>query len=377
MAKVSFDQLALYGVIKDTPDYKVPPEGWTSADNVRYVDGAVEKMVGWQEVFGTPPVSPAFVLGVRTPAQMFWPYVSLTKGYVWDGLTHTDITRTVGGDYTAVHSSEWHGFPFGGIPIFNNGIDVPQFWAPPSSGTKMADMTNWPATLRAKRLASLKGYLIGIDITDSGTRYPHRVKWSDVAVPGSLPGSWDESDPTVDAGETDLPDVDSGTLQDLVRLRDRMFLYKSNSIWSMRFIGGRFVFAIDPYLETVGILAPGCAVAYGRGFRHFVVTEDDIIIHTGQGEPVSVGDRRMRRTLFNSINSTNFHKSFAFHNLRNREVWFCYPSSASEEVDTALVWAYEEGNGAGAFSEVPVDFTSAAYGIVETSDLDDWDSVRS
>ncbi len=371
--EANFDQLALFGLIKDVPNYKTPPEAWTLAEGIRFSDGAAEKLAGRSEVFPSAPVDPAFLMSIRTPSQIFWPYASLTKGYVWDGATHTDITRSVGGDYTASHSSEWGGLVLGGIAILNNGIDVPQFWATPNIGTRLADLTNWPSTLRAKRIAALKGYLVAADITDTGTRYAHRIKWSNPAEPGSVPDSWDSTNEANDAGEKDLEDVNSGVLQDVVRLRDRLMLYKTNSIWSMRWIGGRFVFAFDPYLETVGLLAPRCAVAYGKGFRHFVVTEDDIIIHSGQGEPVSIADRRLKKYLFSRISATNFSKSFCFHNIRQTEVWFCYPSTSSNEVDSALIWNYSEGNGAGAFSEAMVNFDWVAQGVIEDADVGDWD----
>ena len=373
MVDLVLDQLDRFGLIQDSKPFKLPPEAWTELNNVRFEDGGLRKLKGHTEVFPSAPVAPGFLLPVRTPAEQFWLYTSLLKAYVWNGSVHTDLTRTSGGDYGASHSSEWQGLVFGGIALLNNGADAPQFWATPSVGTKLADLTNWPASTTCKRIAALKRHLVAIDVTESGTRHPHRVRWSQPADPGSVPTTWDYTDPANDSGVTELDDVNSGVLIDAVNLRDRLFLYKSNSIYSMRYIGGQFVFAFERYLETAGLLAPGCATSYGAGFRHFVVTEDDIIIHAGQGEPQSILDTRMRRTLFNNINPTQFSKSYAFHNLPAQEVWFCYPSAQSTEVDSALVWDYQ-GGGVGKLFSTQVDYNHLALGIIESADAGTWDA---
>ena len=217
MPELDLNDSASRGVVRDEPAHLLPPEVWTTALNMYSKGLSLAKFPGWVQIFGTPGVAPHFALPVLSPSQAFWLYTSLTKGYVYDGSAHTNITRqtaAVDVDYTATATRQWNGTLFGGIPILNNGIDVPQFWGTLSVGTKLANLTNWPATLRAAVVRAFGAYLIAIYITDAGTVYPHLVKWSSEATdPGTLPGSWDETDETVDTGEYDLPDTNAGLLR--------------------------------------------------------------------------------------------------------------------------------------------------------------------
>ena len=48
--------------------------------------------------------------------------------------------------------------------------------------------------LESRYCSPVQNYLIALDLTKSGTRYPHMVKWSAAADPGTVPASWDETD---------------------------------------------------------------------------------------------------------------------------------------------------------------------------------------
>ena len=279
MAEVEIDKIASFGAIADVPAYQLPPEAWTTALNMRARDNGLESLLGWAQVFGTPTVAPHFLMPISGVAQNFWIYTSLTKAYVYDGATHTDITRTVGGDYTAAATEDWNGTLLGGIPILNDGSDVPQFWATQSVGTKLANLTNWPAALRAKVIRAFGPFLVGFSLIDSGNALPHTAQWSHPAVPGAVPSSWDYTNTTLDAGRKDFPDVQSGILQDALPFGQTMFVYKESSTWKMRFIGGRFIFDFgeSAWLTTSGILAARCVCNTSDGTKQVVVTQDDII----------------------------------------------------------------------------------------------------
>jgi hypothetical protein len=108
MAEVEVNDVGTIGVITDQKPYMIPPEAWSTGTNVRVVDTDIEKLGGWEQIFGTPPVAPHFAIAVRTAADNFWLYTSLTKAYVFDGTSHTNVTRAAG-DYTASNTREWNG----------------------------------------------------------------------------------------------------------------------------------------------------------------------------------------------------------------------------------------------------------------------------
>lgn len=376
MADIEINDLASIGVVKDVESYQLPPEAWSIGENMRFSDEGVERQGGREQVFGTPGVAPHFALPVASPSQTFWLYVSLTKAYVFDGVSHTNITRqtaAVDVDYTGSNTREWNGTLLGGVPILNNGIDAPQYWASLSAAVKLAELANWPASTTARVLRSFGPYLMAFDLTESGTRYPHMVRWSHPADPGSVPISWDVNDPTRDAGQTDLPDVNAGIILDALTLRGNMYIYKEGSTWRAQQIGGQAVFKFDTFLETSGILAPRCVTITADGLKHVVATQDDIIVHNGQSME-SILDKRYRKFYNTNIDPSNSFNCFMFTNPIKNEVWFCYPEEGQTQATRALVWAYKEGK-FGAISEATVNFRNAASGVIETASATTWASA--
>lgn len=370
---LDINDIAQVGLIRDVPPHQIIPEAWTTALNVIPKDDGMVVGKGWEQVFGTPTVAPHYALPLTTITQTYWIYTSLTKGYIYDGVSHTNITRTVGGDYTAGETRDWNGTLFAGIPIINNNNDEPQFWAGPPVSNKLQGLTSWPVGAKTKRIISFGAYLVALNYTVGGINYPHLVKWSSEATdPGTLPQSWDETDATVDTGEYDLPDVNSGVLQDALTLGSKLFLYKDQSMWTMRFTGGRAVFTFDTFSETMGILAPRCVALTGDGKKHVVATQDDIVIHDGTASPVSIINKRMRRAIFNDLDPTNYINSFMFSDPENDLIVFCYPQTGSLQPNMSLNFNYRTG----AITEYDgITFRNAASGRVESSDTETWASA--
>jgi len=370
MPDIEINALSSFGAIKDIEPYMLPPEAWVEANNMRFTDLGAERVLGRTAVFGTPTVAPHFVFPVTDATQIFWIYCSLTNTYVYDGSTHSNITNA---SFTgAGETRDWNSTLLGGVPIINNGVDEPQFWDLNTSNV-VADLTNWTTSDSARVFRAFGPYLMAFDVTRGGTRFPHLVKWSHPADPGSVPSSWDHTDATKDAGEFDLPDTQAGIIIDALPLSGQMFVYKESSTWRITLIGGRFVFDAKSRWDTAGILAPRCVTLTGDGKRHVVATQDDIIVHNGQ-EAVSILNKRWKKYLFNQIDLTNYRNCFMFTNPARDEVWFCYPESGQTNPTKAIIWNYTEGD-RGAISEVEVDFRHAATGTIETASDETWTTV--
>lgn len=374
MADVPINDLASMGLIKDIPAYQLPPEAFTEALNGRFKQDGWERLPGFTQVFGTLSGAPYFVLPLKTPAgEVWWIYCSLTAAFLYNGSTHDDITRAVGGAYNATGAENFNATFLGGIPIINNGADDPQFLADYSAGTNLADLTNWPANSTAKVFRAFGPTLVAVNNNDNGTNYPHLVRWSHPADPGSVPSSWDYTDDTIDAGRTDLPDTESGPLLNALMLRNQMVLYKEAATWLMRRIGGQFIFSFDPFLVTSGLLNQRCVSLTGDGKYHFVVTQDDIIIHDGN-QAQSIVDKRMRRTIFNQLSTQTYGKAFVFANPFEQEMWFAYPEAGNTAPTRALVWSYGAGPQGGVLFESEFTAQCAATGDLEEAGST-WDSL--
>ncbi len=367
---IPVENIGSIGIVSDVSPEKLPKEAWSAGQNVRFRENTVRKAKGWSEPVGTPTVVPYWLLPYRTTTDSFWVYAGLTKVYVTDGTTHTNITRqtaSVDVDYNATADLNWTGLVFGGVPIMNNGVDPPQMWSPPQAATKLVELSNWPANAECAALRGFKQFLIALNYTNgSATNFPRLVKWSHGAGFNSVPSSWDETDDTKDAGEYELADT-RGDVVDGLAFRDDFIIYKDDSIWGMSFVGGANVFRFYEISLQLGILSRRCMAEWERG--HFVFGTNDIVITDGQTVR-SVVDRKVRSRVYNAIDPTNYGRSFVVPNLIKKEMWACYPANGESFATEAMVWNWEENSIS--FRELP-KIAHASYGVVNPGGGTTWD----
>ena len=374
MPPVHFHNISAVGIISDTPAHLLPPEAWSNGRNVRFYDGRAVKFLGHKAVFDPPTVAPHWALSVTTKDDVFWVYASLAEVYAILGSTHGKITRA-SGSYGAGAALIWNGGLLAGIPILNNGTDVPQYWPTVELATNLADLSNWQAGVTARVVRPHLPFLVALNITKVSPasptgNFPHMIKWSHPADPGALPTSWDETDATKDAGEAELTDVQSGIILDGLSLGTVFIIYKESSTHGMRFIGGQNIWAFFPISLASGILSTSCVVPTPDGKRHFVATGSDLGLMDGRGF-TSVVEDRLRRFLVDNIDTDNFDRSFCFANRRFRENWFCFPESGSTWPTLAAVWS-ERDNTVTIREIADVSFIASGK-VVEASD-DTWDA---
>lgn len=374
MAKIPFNVAGQIGVIFGLPPAELPPSAWSAGKNVRMINGSVHKFMGHTAVWDPPSVAPYWLLPVPIGTSYYWLYAGLAKVYTTDMSTHTNITRqtaSVDVDYNATAAHGWNGGVLGGIPVINNGVDDPQQWLPAGPATKLAALSNWPPNTKAAVVRPFKNFLVALDVTKTSTRFPYLVKWSHPAVPGAVPTSWDETDPTVDAGEIDLAET-SDILIDCRPLRDVNVIYKENTTWGMQFIGAPNVFRFFKMFDEFGTLSRHCS----RGFfgKHIVASRGDIVIHNGQQADSifkSTWAKKMAQAVFASLDSTNYVKAHMAFLPNSYELWFIYPETGSTNCNKALIWNWKENT----FSvrDMP-NVTYTENGIVDSAVVQTWDS---
>lgn len=341
---VSINNVGQYGQVLDVPGIRLPANAWTSLQNCRCEDGLVFPIPG-HESYATPSVVPYWLLLVPLQASLGnnntirWIYGGTGKVYMYDGSTHEDITRTTGGDYSTSANFGWNGGVLSGIPVLNNGVDPPQMWSPPTTGTNLSDLTGWPASYTARVIRPFRNFLIALNIYNGSSNLPYMVKWSHSADPGSVPTSWDESDATLDAGEVDIGET-SDFLVDCLPLGDANIVYKQNSTWLMQFIGPPFIFGFRHITKLTGMLATDCAVEFRPG-QHCVLTADDVVVHNGVDQQ-SAADSKTRRSIFAQLNEDFYQTSFLAHNIDKNEVWVCIPTGENIQPTQAFIWNYRE-----------------------------------
>ena len=341
------------GMAKDINPTALPKEVFSHTENVRFVDNAAKKIAGHDAVFTAPAVAPYFLINL-TGTSNYWFYGSSAKIYRTDGTTNTDVTRASGGDYSTNLTSvgNWVGSIFNGLPLLCNGIDDPQIWD--TSSSKFVDLNNWLANTTCKSIRPYGNYLIALNLTESGTNLPNKVRWSDASI--TIPSTWTAA-ATNDAGQNTIGD-EGDFIVDGFQLNKSFIIYKERSTWLMNYIGGNLVFSFQKLFNDTGILSRNCAVEFDG--KHFVVVEGDLIVHNGVRKE-SVATNIVKRTLFDELDSSNYKNIFATHNKQKNEIWVSYPTVGSTYCNKALIWNYKSN--AFSFRDLP-NILHIATGIV-------------
>ena len=356
------------GLASDLDGMDASDKLWTGGANVRFENGYLKPFEGHSALYDPPSVVPYGIFPLRTVSQNLWAYMGLAKAYAVNNAgTHSDITRAAG-DYTATANTKWTGGALTSYLIFNNVNDAPQSWNGDTSSDAIL-LANWTSTTRCAAIRPLRNYLVAVNITKNGTPYPVLVKWSHAADPGALPTSWDETDPTKDAGEQDLSDC-NGALVDVMPLGDLGIIYASDSYHSMQYIGGTYIWRFQKLFGGVGALSQNCAIEYPGG--HCVLTSGDVITHSG-GAPQSIINARMRSNLFGAIDSTNYGRSFVAHNELRSEIWVCIPETGMAACTKAYVWNYAQNSWS--IRDLP-NATAANLGPVVSAAASTWETAE-
>ena len=347
MALIPIDQVGQIGIVKDINAWQLPNNVWTDGNNVRAEHGAIQKTQGYAEVMASCPVAPYHVVNLEVGSSNYWIIAGLTKIYVHNGTSWTNITRqTTGSDvnYNATAKEGWTSTILGGTLVMANGYDVPQFWAlssgVPSVSTKMAALSKWAAGAGADHypfsVRAFRSFLVALNVTQAGVPYTRLVKWSHEAATQTVPSSWDETSATVDAGEYELADT-SGKIVDGMPLGDTFMIYKEDSIYSMQFVGTPFIFSFRQLSPTVGALSKNCVAEFED--KHFIFGNGDMYVSDGR-QVKSILPHKMRDYVFGNINGDEYEKSFVAPDYGATEMWACYVTSgnASAQCDKALVW---------------------------------------
>ena len=382
MALIPVDNVGQVGIVKDINPWQLPPNVWSDGNNVRAEHGAIVKSPGYAEVMATCPVAPYHILQIKEGGNAYWVIGGLEKIYVHNGTTWTNITRQTTGsdvDYNATAAEGWTSTMLGGILVMANGYDQPQFWGlsagVPSVSTKMDNLTNWAAGAGATHypvsVRAFRSFLVALNITEAGTPYTRKVKWSTEAATQSVPSSWDETSAVVDAGEYELADT-KGPILDGLPLRDTFMIYKDDSVYSMTYVGTPFIFSFRQLSPSVGALAKNCVAEYEGG--HFILGRGDIYRNDGQ-KVESILPHKIRDYLFAYLDADNYEKSFVAADYGRSEMWACFPSAdnTSAQCTKAIVWNWVDDSFT--IRDIP-DLAHIGYGSVDDpNSFGEWDDA--
>lgn len=318
------------GFLADINAHLLPPNTVSRLENAHCTDGVLENYMGQTQYPYTPDANPLLSLlsgGFTTP----W-LLGMTEDSIYSlGTTAaTDVTPGGGLSTVLADNNPWTGGVLHGLGILNNGVDAPLYW----NESAVAALTNWISGETCKTLRVFKNFLFAGNIDDGSDSYPTKVRWSTAADPGALPASWDDSDPTNDAGSFTISET-PGSVLDFLAVGESLFVYKDDMVSEINYIGGVFIFKQTPRFKSFGLLNRNCAIEH-RGAA-YALGQDDIVIHN-RDSMQSIATKQIRRRLFNGMSNSYKGRSFVAWDAANAEILFCVPWN-SDTPDHAFTYS--------------------------------------
>lgn len=329
MGQVNYRELGASGLAFDKDPAELPVGFFTGGTNaLPHINGFINAP-GFEDSGLLPGVEAEFLLAETNQGVNKIHVFGGQSSFIADATAAVN-TSNIGGystplQWTAVYHKE--------VTYANNGVDKLQYYNPVSG--KFEDVPGFPATIRFQYIRKFKDYLIGIGVIESGNVNNEEVYWSHPTTIGSTPASWDVADAAYDAGRQVFPTA-RGKLLDALELQDTMMIYKSDSIWSLSYIGGNGIFRRQMVSASHGLLCHGAVTSFPGG--HFFVGENGIYTFNGSSMPQEIATGRVRDKLFEELDSTNYEKLFLLTRNDTSEVWIYYPSVGSTYCNKALVW---------------------------------------
>jgi hypothetical protein len=160
---------------------------------------------------------------------------------------------------------------------------------------------------------------------------PRQIKWSD----RENNNTWTPA-ATNEAGDYRLET--DGQIMCGVRVPGQTLILTNREAYAAEYTGPPFVYGFDKVGSACGIIA-----------RHAVAVADIGAVWMGRegfyayaGGGVEALNCDVADYVFNNINTAQITKAWAVPNQRFSEVWFFYPSSASTECDSYVIYNYRD-----------------------------------
>lgn len=153
---------------------------------------------------------------------------------------------------------------------------------------------------------------------------------------------------TNQAGDQTL--VTPGKLMCGRRIRGGTLIWTDQDVHLATYIGQPYIYSFQRVGENCGIVSRGAAIAIDS--RAFWMSANRFYMFDGVTRPMTCD---VADGVFNDFNTTQRSKVVAYHEPQYGEIWWLYPSGASNENDRAVVYNY-----LGNFWQIHEDFARTA-----------------
>jgi hypothetical protein len=164
--------------------------------------------------------------------------------------------------------------------------------------------------------------------TGGGTLDPMLVRWADSdSVVQWAPAA------TNLAGEYRLSK--GSAIVAAVNARQDTLILTDTAAYLMQFIGAPYVFGFTQQSDNISIISQSAAIA-AQGVVYWMGL-DKFYVYDGRVQPLACP---LRNEIFNNINTAQYQQVFAGTNEAFDEVWWFYPSAASQTPDLYIIYNY-------------------------------------
>lgn len=323
MSNFPVRNLAERGICPDVPSWDLPPNAFSIGSNVRFKDGRVSRSPVFRTLRSSELTgSPQTVVGYRPSTGFDLVFVGYQNGAITDqfGVDMTPEDRELLSD-----QRPWTTTLQGDVLYMNRPSHVPAVLLP--QATQFIDLPNWATNQRCRSLRACKDFLFAVNLTKGTDFFPTTIAWSDVALFGQVPGTWDASDLSGLANELPIPKLES-PLVDLLPLGDHLMVYSESNVIRFEYTGdtsdsGQNLWVNRPLFQNCGLINPNCIAEYDG--RHFVFGVDDLYVHDGVSRQ-SIGANKVRRWVFHNMNLRFADRNFVMHIPKTNEVLYAFVS---------------------------------------------------
>ena len=198
------------------------------------------------------------------------------------------------------------------------------------TGTRAAAIAGTPTTGYGIFVSEEDKRLVVLGAHNGSASDPMLLRWSDDEDYAVFTAS-----PSVAAGSKRF--TIGNELLCRVKVSGGSLIHSDAYCWKMTSIGPPLFYSFDPVGDNGGLMGPNAAVdvdgrAYWMGDNNFYIYDGAVNVLPCEVWP----------TVFENINKVQKFKIFAGFNKVQREVWWLYPSDATEECDRYVLYNIDE-----------------------------------
>lgn len=359
----------ILGIVQNVPPESIDPRAFTTAHNVVFRNGQVQKSAGWTRQAGNAVGRVNYINMIRANSNQTITVVGTNLNFYSYDVTN-GLSNINSAPFQMNPTARWSADFLINKWYFTNQQDGLWVWSGASTmqpvfgdkyGVTGLGVVQNPEINAAEVVSQFQNHLIlgGILSPDAAGA----LTWAGSSLAGS-DGSFDFDTAPIAGGQpvatdcliSEISDNASG-IQSMKRIGSQLVIYKEDSIHLLSYTGSSLVYSLLQQVSNLGLKADYSIADLGD--KHIYVANDNVYQFNGSSNQ-AFGDR-IWQFLVNDLYSGGVSNIWMFLDQRYRELYICYQSKngilANGNYDKALIWNYQYDS----FSTRDFPFSACGY----------------